>query len=213
MREVCPECRSERFKKNGHIHTGKQNHQCKKCGRQFVLHAENRTIGADQRALVDRLLCEKISLQGIGRAVGVSLRWLMDFLVARFAALPDHLHGLPVVAPGEVIIGRLEVEADEMWSFVAKKAHKQWVWIAMDKQTRQIMAFHVVTRVQNSCGPSFLQCTASRPCSIRIKIPSTPGSFQRHNTKPSRSKRGKPIPSSVSTTRCGSASLVLYATP
>ena len=150
MREVCPECRSERFKKNGHIHTGKQNHQCKKCGRQFVLHAENRTIGADQRALVDRLLCEKISLQGIGRAVGVSLRWLMDFLVARFAALPDHLHVLPVVAPGEVIIGRLEVEADEMWSFVAKKANKQWVWIAMDKQTRQIIAFHVGDRSHES---------------------------------------------------------------
>ena len=150
LREVCPECRSERFKKNGHIHTGKQNHQCKKCGRQFVLHAGNRTIGADQRAMVERLLCEKISLHGICRAVGVSLRWLMDFIVARFAALPDHLHVLPVVTPREVIIGRLEVEADEMWSFVAKKANKQWVWIAMDKQTRQILAFHVGDRSRES---------------------------------------------------------------
>ena len=30
-----------------------------------------------------------------------------------------------------------------MWSFVAKKANKQWLWIAMDKQSRQIIAFHV----------------------------------------------------------------------
>ena len=125
MREVCPEYSSERFKKNGHIHTGKQNHQCKTCGRQFVLHAANRTIGEDQRALVERLLCEKISLHGICRAVGVSLRWLMDFIVARFAALPDHLHVLPVVTPRDVLIGRLEVEADEMWSFVKQKANKQ----------------------------------------------------------------------------------------
>jgi insertion element IS1 protein InsB len=143
MREMCPECRAERCKKNGHIHTGKQNHQCKTCGRQLVLHAANRTIGEDQRVMVERLRCEKISLHGICRAVGVSLRWLMDFLVARFAALPDHLHGLPVVAPREGIIGRLEVEVDEMWSFVAKKANKQWVWGAMDKQTRQIIAFHI----------------------------------------------------------------------
>jgi IS1 family transposase len=150
MREVCPECSSERFKKNGHTHTGKQNHHCKKCGRQFVLHAANRTIGEDQRALVERLLCEKISLHGICRAVGVSLRWLMDFIVARFAALPDHLYVLPVVTPREVIIGRLEVEADEMWSFVKKKANKQWVWIAMDKQTRQIIAFHVGDRSHES---------------------------------------------------------------
>jgi insertion element IS1 protein InsB len=150
MRGVCPECSSERLKKNGHIHTGKQNHQCKKCGRPFVLHAETRTIGEDHRAMVERLLCEKISLHGICRAVGVSLRWLMDFIVARFAALPDHLHVLPVVAPREVIIGRLEVEADEMWSFGAKKAKKQWLWIAMDKQTRQSMAFHVGDRSHES---------------------------------------------------------------
>src|SRR5262245_10327538 len=138
MREACPECGAERFKKNGHIHTGKQNHQCKQCGRQFVLHAENRMMSADQRAMVERLLCEKISLHAICRAVGVSLQWLMDFIVARFAALPDHLHVQPVAAPGDVFIGRLEVEADEMWSFVKQKANKQWVWIAMDKQTRQI---------------------------------------------------------------------------
>jgi insertion element IS1 protein InsB len=70
----------------------------------------------------------------------------MGFIVARFAALPDHLHVLPGAAPREGIIGRLEVEADERWSFVAKKANKQGVWSAMDKQTRQIMAFHVGAR-------------------------------------------------------------------
>jgi IS1 family transposase len=70
----------------------------------------------------------------------------MGFLVARCAALPDPLHVLPVAAPREVLIGRLEVEADERWSFVAQKANKPWVWIAMDKQTRQIMAFHVGDR-------------------------------------------------------------------
>jgi insertion element IS1 protein InsB len=113
---------------------------------QFVLHADNRVISEEQRTLVERLLCEKISLHGICRTVGVSIRWLMGFMVARFAALPDHLHGQPVASPREVIIGRLEVEADEMWSFVKQKANKQWVWIAMDKQTRQIIAFHVGDR-------------------------------------------------------------------
>src|SRR5262245_42217176 len=150
VREACPACGSKRFKRNGHLKTGQQNHQCKACGRQFVLHADKRVISDEQRALVERLLCEKISLHGICRAVGVSLRWLMDFIVARFAALPDHLHVLPVVAPREVIIGHLEVEADEMGSFVAKKANKQWVWIAMDKQTRQILAFHVGDRSHES---------------------------------------------------------------
>ena len=51
-----------------------------------------------------------------------------------------------MTAPRDVLIGRLAVEADEMWRFVKQKAHKQGGWIAMDKQTRQIIAFHVGDR-------------------------------------------------------------------
>jgi hypothetical protein len=150
VREACPACGSKRFKRNGHLHTGQQNHQCKACGRQFVLQADKRVIDEELRALVERLLCEKISLHGLCRAVGVSIRWLMGFIAARFAALPAHLPVVPIVAPREGSIGRLEVEADELWSFVAKKANKQWMWIAMDKQTRQILAFPIGDRSHES---------------------------------------------------------------
>ena len=109
VREACPACGSERFKRNGHIRTGQQNYQCKACGHQFVLQADNRVIGEEPRILVERLLREKISLHGICRAVGVSIRWLMGFMVARFAALPDHLHVRPVTTPRDVLIGRLEI--------------------------------------------------------------------------------------------------------
>jgi insertion element IS1 protein InsB len=149
-RDACPECGSKRFKKNGHIHNGKQNHQCKTCGRQFVVDATNRVIDAEQRSMVERLLCEKISLHGICRAIGVSIRWLMDFMVARFAALPDHFYVQPVASSCDIVLGCLEVEADELWSFVQKKAHTQWLWIALDKQTRQILAFYVGDRSRDS---------------------------------------------------------------
>jgi transposase-like protein len=86
MSDVCPECRSQQFKKNGHIHNGKQHHQCKDCGRPFVVDATHRVIDEEQRLLVERLLCEKISLRGICRALRMSSRWLMDFMVARFAS-------------------------------------------------------------------------------------------------------------------------------
>jgi len=99
---------------------------------------------------VERLPREKISLHGICRAVGVSIWWLMDFMVACFEALPDHLHVQPMVSPQDVLMGGLEVEADEMWSFVKQKANKQWIWIAMDKQTRQIIAFHLGDRRRDS---------------------------------------------------------------
>jgi len=64
--------------------------------------------------------------------------------------LPDHRHVRHVAAPRDGLMGRLEVEADAMWSFVKQKANKQWVWIAMAKQTRQIIAFHVGNRSHES---------------------------------------------------------------
>src|SRR3712207_4431036 len=124
VREACPGCGSIQFKKNGHIHNGKQNHQCKACGRQFVASAEDRIIADEQRMLIEHLLRERISLRGICRAVGVSLTWLLHCMVERFAACPDPLHAQLPVNPTDVVLRRLEAEADEMWSFVQKKAHK-----------------------------------------------------------------------------------------
>jgi transposase-like protein len=54
-REACPQCGSRSYKRNGHIHTGKQNYRCKLCGRAFVLQPDNAVITEDQRALIERL--------------------------------------------------------------------------------------------------------------------------------------------------------------
>jgi transposase-like protein len=92
IRDMGPRCQSPKYKKNGHIHNGKQNHQCHDCGRQFVDCFEQNRVSADTRALIERLLVEWISLRGICRAVGVKLKWLLGFFVQCFEALPDHLH-------------------------------------------------------------------------------------------------------------------------
>ena len=68
--------------------------------------------------MVEHLLRERISLRGICRAVGVSLTWLLHFMVDRFATSPDDLHGRLPRRPTDVVLRRLEAEADEMWSFV-----------------------------------------------------------------------------------------------
>jgi insertion element IS1 protein InsB len=150
IRDVCPRCKSSKYKKNGHIHNGKQNHHCHNCGRQFVECFAQYLLSAETRALIERLLLERISLRGMCRAVGVGLKWLLGLLVQCFEALPEHLHVQPVASNHNVMIQRLEVEADEMSSFVQKKANKQWIWIAMDATTRQVIAFHVGDRSRRS---------------------------------------------------------------
>ncbi len=138
IRDMCPSCESSKYKKNGHIHKGKQNHQCQDCGRQFVQCFEQYLISDDTRALIERLLVERISLRGICRAVGVGLKWLIGFLIHCVEALPDHLNVQPITSHQDMIVQRLEVEADEMSSFVKKKVNKQWIWLAMDAKTRQV---------------------------------------------------------------------------
>lgn len=76
----CPDCTSnctsKRTVKNGHIHTGKQRYLCRGCGRQFVENPTenptNKVIDTPTRALIDRLLLERISMAGIPRATQVS---------------------------------------------------------------------------------------------------------------------------------------------
>ncbi len=121
VRDTCPACSSNRYKKNGHTRHGKQNHQCTTCGRQLTAHPLDRRIAPEQRLRIEQLLRERLSLRGICRAVGVSLTWLLHFLVECFTACPDDLHVQLPAQPREIVMSRLEAEADERWSFVVRR--------------------------------------------------------------------------------------------
>ncbi len=41
------------------------------------------------------------------------------------------------------------LELDEMWTFVEKKENAKWIWIALSRCTRQVIAFHVGYRDQS----------------------------------------------------------------
>jgi len=146
----CPECGAIKIKKNGHIHNGKQNYRCKVCRRSFVACPENIVISEEKRDMIKRLLLERISLRGICRSVGVSLRWLLGFIIQVYNEAPDSLNINIKISGKNVEIHTFESEVDELWSFVGNKGNKQWVWLAIDRQTRQIIAFYVGDRSKNS---------------------------------------------------------------
>ena len=43
------------------------------------------------------------------------------------------------------------LELDELWSFVLKKANKRWIWIALCRQSRQVVAFVIGDRSERTC--------------------------------------------------------------
>ena len=50
------------------------------------------------------------------------------------------------------------IECDEMWSFVENKENKQWIWLALDTKTREIVGVYVGARSRESanCGNLYL---------------------------------------------------------
>ena len=84
----CPRCQGTQVVKNGTIHNGKPKWMCKACRRQFVADPEQRRIAVETKALVDKLLLERISLAGIARSTGVSPRWLQDYVNKKYENQP-----------------------------------------------------------------------------------------------------------------------------
>jgi DNA-directed RNA polymerase subunit RPC12/RpoP len=77
---TCPRCGAQKVVKNGRIHNGKQNHKCRACGRQFVEDPQQKRIDPHTKALIDKLLLEKLPLAGIARVCNVSESWLQEYV-------------------------------------------------------------------------------------------------------------------------------------
>ena len=43
------------------------------------------------------------------------------------------------------------LELDEVWSFVGSKARPAWLWVALDRATRQVVAWALGDRSQDTC--------------------------------------------------------------
>ena len=140
----CPECGSPDSVKNGHTPKGKQKHKCKSCGRQFVENPEWHPISGETRGLIKRLLLERPSLAGVSRVALVSQSWLQDYVNWFYAKIPRHITATQKA--GSPKKAMLTLECDELWSFVDKKSNKQWVWLAIDRDTREIVGVHIGDR-------------------------------------------------------------------
>lgn len=140
----CPRCGSEHTIKNGSTHNGKAKNQCKDCGRQFVVNPKNKTVSNETKQLIDKLLLERISLRGIQRVTGVSWSWLQNYVNNKFS------HTLRQVSVSAKVRGKLIIECDELWSFVFAKKHKFYVWLAIDRKTREIIGCYIGDRSRQS---------------------------------------------------------------
>lgn len=70
-----------------------------------------------------------------------------------------------------------EAELDEMWSFVRSKENQRWLWLAIDHQTRQVLAY-TFGRRKDEVFKTFQDIL--KPFGISIFYTDDWGSYERH---------------------------------
>lgn len=140
----CPSCESKEISRNGRTRHGKQNYRCRDCGREFVLDPVWKAITPEQYGLIERMLLERISLAGIARVLQISEDTVQRYVNAKAESVPEQVE---VSAKPKK---PLTVEMDELWSFVDEKDNEQWVWLALDVATREIVGIQIGDRSAQS---------------------------------------------------------------
>lgn len=140
----CPNCESEDIVKNGTDYKGDQKYHCHYCGGYGTLDAKNRYPKADKEQVL-KAYQERVSMRGIWRIFGVVPKTLLRWIKAALKDLASIAETLALAESDDVL------ELDELWSFVFKKSNKQWVWIALCRRTRQVVAYFVGDRSEESC--------------------------------------------------------------
>ena len=153
-------CQHEETQKHGKDRKGNQRYKCKACGATFSQAMPkplgNLRISMRQATTALGMMLEGMSLRAIHRLTGTDRETLGDLILAvgeNCHALLDNIRGVEAT----------DVEADEIWSFVGLKEKRRidrnrseelgdsWCWIAIEANTKMVLAHHVGDRDAESC--------------------------------------------------------------
>lgn len=112
---ICPKCQSDQTRKNGH-RSGKQNYQCKDCGRQFIESYSPKGYPPEVRRDCLQRYLEGQGFWSIERCTGVNHNTIINWVRQSAKSLPD----LPTDEAEVPEIGEL----DELQTFVGSKKKK-----------------------------------------------------------------------------------------
>src|SRR2546421_896138 len=144
MTHVCRVCRSTNIVKNGTNRCGNAQYHCKDCGTYRVLMSKQAYSETEQQTVL-RACLERCSLRGVARIFAMARQTIAGWVKAHVQNLPEVKETLVPATPDDVL------ELDEIWSFVRKKDQARWLWTAMCRRTRQIVAFAIGDRSKATC--------------------------------------------------------------
>ena len=157
--------------------------------------------------MVLRAGLERCSLRGVERIFDIARQTVTGWIATPIQKLPEVKDVLLPASVDDVL------ELDEIWSFVLKKDHPRWLWAALCRRTRQIVAFVIGDRSKATCHRLWMAIPDGyKPCQTDHVIFMSPiGTFSR---KPpiivSEKKLGRPRIESAGTIRYVSEWVVMF---
>jgi transposase-like protein len=114
----CPKCGSLAIKKNGRTASQKQRYRCNYCFRQSLTDYSYQGCRPETRQLIVPMTLNGAGIRDISRVLRVSINTVLKAIQAQAEQVSE-----PEV-PNRVT----DLQVDEMWSFVGKKANQRWLW-------------------------------------------------------------------------------------
>jgi insertion element IS1 protein InsB len=146
----CPYCKSRNIVRNGHAPNGKQTYLCKDCRRHTRENPTPPGYSEEEKEMILRAYQERRSVRGVHRIFGVARNTVSGWIRQKATALPELRDTL--VPPDPNNPEDTVMELDERWSCVWAKAVQAWIWIALCRKTRQIIAYARGDRSEKTCA-------------------------------------------------------------
>ncbi len=157
--EKCPHCWSENIVKNGFTKAANQRVLCKDCLKSRVLHKKYaQKLDMSDPCAIRRCFLERISLRGVCRVFLISYYQVYKQLNLCFLLLPDFKTQIKTRANAQVaenkevddLVKDDVLEFDELCGFCQSKKNKQWLWAALSRKTKQIVAYVIGDRSEKT---------------------------------------------------------------
>ena len=158
---IAPACTHANSKKNGKDRKGNQRFKCCDCGKSFAESQpkplDDMRIDLDKACMALGMLLEGMSIRATARLTGIDKNTISSLILTA---------GEKCKRFTEAVVKDVEandVQADEIWSFdgMKEKTRKRldrsedfgdsWTWIAIERDTKLVLAYHVGTRSGNDC--------------------------------------------------------------
>ena len=167
---TCRKCQHGTAKRFGFTESKNQRYRCRDCGATFTESRQaplgRHTTDLERATMAFTLLTEGMSVRAVSRVTGLhknTILSLLETVAGKCRTIFDRY--VQNVTPRYV-------QADEIWTFVHTKAKRvkpsdpleygdAYVWIALDSETKAVLAYHVGTR-DGLSGYEFIQDLGNR---------------------------------------------------